>query len=129
MAIMELRILALDVTSLLDPEGVTIFGQTFEMFLYDAYRHVYCCEATPSFELQHYDTWCMNELNETEQEMFADMISNTEPVSYVHAWRIVKTKTQPFKTIEYDSDEDYKEKFQENLEWLRANPIQFGPER
>ena len=105
------------------PKGV---DKIFELFLFDPTRATYCCELTPSAEMNFVYTYYTDtdeELTETERETIHDYImdieSDTESHMYVHMSRAKKEMKNPSVS---NTSESYEECMEDTIEYLRCNP-------
>lgn len=110
----------------------------FGVYIYDANRHVHCCELTPSYELHFLETQPSNPPeNEWDYDKFMDEINSAdaggEDVRYMHvssvdrmpevpengalqAGRFVLSSQEPW-------GETSDEAIEEALEWARCNSV------
>ena len=87
--------------------------------MYDSSRGVYACELTPSHELWFLYTTSENPLSDELYETIMEGDSNTEPVSYMHCWRVEGLKH--VASLEADPELSYEENIEQAREYYQGN--------
>jgi hypothetical protein len=114
-------------------------GRIFGVYLFDANRHVHCCELTPSYEL-HYvgPTWSGGTAQDDDREserLFDDIMEgsrDSEPVTYRHTYTVRAAGLESREMTDeewskllanYDGDAEaaYEAALEGEMEYLRCN--------
>lgn len=135
----DARIIALDETSnyYLEPEEQRLIRAIKGVYLYDANRHTYCCELTPSYDL----IFLYNSVNLTDEglalddgarEGLSDKFENGGDDCYMHVHTVDQLAEKAEKAangtyhvygdpeVSFD-DSDYDEQIEGLVEYFRCN--------
>jgi hypothetical protein len=115
----NLKVVVLDETQYWREDIAKEAGKLFGVYLYDASRGVYACELTPSHELWFLYTTSENPLSDELYEAIVEGDSYTEPVSYMHCWRVKGLKHVAAR--EADPELSYEENIREAWEYYQGN--------
>lgn len=91
----RLRVVRIDETRNWNEAITSVVGRIWGVYVYDAERHVYCCELTPSRELRFVgSTWEKSPEDDEENERIAAVIAEndawSDDVIYVHRYQADK---------------------------------------
>jgi len=135
----DFRVFKMDVTGICCPELVELCGgRVFDIYVFDANRHVYVCEMTPSFELHWLEGAPGGDYPEDKAEEVDDRLREanlqTEPVIYVHVFDIDLDKCLKYDGLDteewsdlladcdWDEEKAYEAALEEVLDFYQGNP-------
>ena len=126
-------VIAIDETRYWSEDIVAKAGRLYGIYLYDANRHVYCCEITPSYELELIETvWTHNTQNERLQMDVLEGDAQNEKVCYYHCsgvnhWDDKWKQTLTNHDVEYEEVDDtgkvWDQLRDDMMEYLRGNQV------
>jgi hypothetical protein len=104
-------------------------GKIWAVFLYNFASQTYCCEITPSYELNYLGSVTENRLTDEQQEYLLEANAHREVIEYHHVATIDKLPdadnvAKPWDITEedYEDDDAYDELFEEVLDHEQGNP-------
>ena len=117
-------------------------GVIFGVYMYDASKHVHCCEITPSYEMHFIESQSVRlPDDEEERERIYESLQegdlHTEPVSYMHCRDIDRIEEIPENRSTYELSHRFKlshlegeewgdedtSAIDEAMEWVRSNSV------
>lgn len=101
-------IVAIDETYYWHDAIVEKAGRLYGIYLYDANRHTYCCELTPSYELHFIESVTTKHIDEATYDMVMEGDRQNDSVVYYHCSTIDKVAAA-LKEALTKHDDEYEE--------------------
>jgi hypothetical protein len=122
------KIVALDETMYWSEQIVARAGRLYGIYLFDANRHVYCCDTSPSYELYPVDLVTTKPMEDDSFRCDIDheWLMATDAVSYHYVRNLDRLDAKWFEAFpkfdeECATDEEWETQLEEMQEYLRGN--------
>lgn len=121
------EIVAIDETQYWHEDIVAKAGKLYGIYLFDASRHTYCCELTPSYEVYFIETVYTKATDDEDLNMkVLEADAQSGPTCYFHCRVIDRMRPKwthafPEHNVECATEEEWEEERESMLEYLRGN--------